>query len=149
MASVNKVIIVGNVGKDPEVRYAPSGDAFTSVSLATMEKWKDKSSGQQKEATEWHRIVFFGKLAEIVGQYVKKGSAVYVEGKLRTKKWTNKDNIEQYTTEIHADIMQMLGGEKATQSKEPAEKSATYSTKPKQVQRPLPSTSDMDDDIPF
>jgi single-strand DNA-binding protein len=109
MASVNKVIIVGNLGKDPETRYMPSGDAQTSCSVATTDKWKDKASGEQKEATEWHRIAFFGKLAEIAGQYLKKGSQVYIEGKLKTRKWTDKDGIEKYSTEIIADSMQMLG----------------------------------------
>lgn len=110
MASVNKVILVGNLGRDPEVRYAPSGDAFCTVSLATTDTWKDRNTGEKKEATEWHRVVFNGKLAEIAGQYLKKGRAIYVEGSLRTRKWTNKEGVEQYTTEIRADQMQMLGG---------------------------------------
>ncbi|KAF7599200.1 MAG: single-stranded DNA-binding protein [Candidatus Dactylopiibacterium carminicum] len=110
MASVNKVILVGNLGRDPEVRYAPSGDAFCTVSLATTDTWKDRNSGEKKEATEWHRVVFNGRLAEIAGQYLKKGRSIYVEGSLRTRKWTNKDGVEQYTTEIRADQMQMLGG---------------------------------------
>ena len=109
MASVNKVIVVGNLGRDPETRYMPSGDAMTNIAVATTDKWKDKTTGEQKEATEWHRIAFFGKLAEIAGQYLKKGSQVYIEGKLRTRKWTDKDGIEKYTTEILADSMQMLG----------------------------------------
>jgi single-strand DNA-binding protein len=91
MASVNKVIVVGNLGRDPETRYMPSGDAMTNIAVATTDKWKDKTTGEQKEATEWHRIAFFGKLAEIAGQYLKKGSQVYIEGKLRTRKWTDKD----------------------------------------------------------
>ncbi len=109
MASVNKVIIVGNLGRDPETRYMPSGDALTNIAVATTDKWKDKATGEQKEATEWHRIAFFGKLAEIAGQYLKKGSQVYVEGKLRTRKYTDKDGVEKYSTEIVADTMQMLG----------------------------------------
>ncbi len=109
MASVNKVIIVGNLGRDPETRYMPSGDALTNIAVATTDKWKDKATGEQKEATEWHRIAFFGKLAEIAGQYLKKGSQVYVEGKLRTRKYTDKDGVEKYSTEIVADSMQMLG----------------------------------------
>ena len=109
MASVNKVIIVGNLGRDPETRYMPSGDAITNVAVATTDKWKDKATGEQKEATEWHRISFFGKLAEIAGQYLKKGSQVYIEGKLRTRKYTDKDGVEKYSTEIVADTMQMLG----------------------------------------
>ena len=109
MASVNKVIIVGNLGRDPETRYMPSGDAITNVAVATTDKWKDKATGEQKEATEWHRISFFGKLAEIAGQYLKKGSQVYIEGKLRTRKYTDKDGVEKYSTDIVADTMQMLG----------------------------------------
>ncbi len=109
MASVNKVIIVGNLGRDPETRYMPSGDAITNIAVATTDKWKDKGTGEQKEATEWHRISFFGKLAEIAGQYLKKGSQIYVEGKLRTRKYTDKDGVEKYSTEIVGDTMQMLG----------------------------------------
>lgn len=109
MASVNKVILIGNVGKDPEVRYAPSGDAIANITLATTDQWRDRSSGEKREATEWHRVTFFGKLAEIVGQYVKKGSSLYVEGSLRTRKWQDKDGQDRYTTEIRADEMKMLG----------------------------------------
>lgn len=109
MASVNKVILVGNLGRDPETRYAPSGDAFCTITIATTDTWKDKQSGEKKEATEWHRVVFNGRLAEIAGQYLKKGRSVYIEGSLRTRKWTNKEGVEQYTTEIRADQMQMLG----------------------------------------
>ena len=108
MASVNKVIIVGNLGRDPETRYMPSGDAMTNIAVATTDKWKDKATGEQKEATEWHRVAFFGKLAEIAGQYLKKGSQVYIEGKLRTRKWTDKDGIEKYSTEIVGDELRML-----------------------------------------
>lgn len=110
MASVNKVIIIGHVGRDPETRYMPSGDAVTNLSLATTDKYKDKQSGEQKEATEWHRIAFFGKLAEIAGQYLKKGSQCYIEGKLRTRKFTDANGIEKYSTEIVAESMKMLGG---------------------------------------
>ena len=110
MASVNKVILVGNCGRDAETRYTPSGEAITNVTLATSETWKDKNTGDKKETTEWHRIVFYRKLAEIAGQYLKKGKTVYIEGKLQTRKWTDKDGIERYTTEIVADTMQMLGG---------------------------------------
>jgi single-strand DNA-binding protein len=109
MASVNKVILVGNLGKDPEVRYAPSGDAFANITLATTRSWKDKTSGEKKEETEWHRIIFNGRLAEIAGEYLKKGRSVYVEGRLRTRKWQDKEGQERYTTEIVADQMQMLG----------------------------------------
>ena len=110
MASVNKVILIGNLGKDPETRFAPSGDAICNITLATTETWRDKASGEKREATEWHRVVFFGKLAEIAGQYLKKGSPVYVEGSLRTRKWQDKDGQDRYTTEIRADEMKMLGG---------------------------------------
>ncbi|RYZ10872.1 MAG: single-stranded DNA-binding protein [Comamonadaceae bacterium] len=109
MASVNKVIIVGNLGRDPEMRTFPSGDRVANVTIATTDRWKDKTTNEMKEATEWHRIVFNGRLAEIAGEYLRKGSQVYVEGSLRTRKWTDKDGIEKYTTEIRADQMQMLG----------------------------------------
>ena len=109
MASVNKVILIGNLGKDPETRYAPSGDAICNITLATTDTWRDKASGEKREATEWHRVAFFGKLAEIAGQYLRKGSAVYVEGSLRTRKWQDKDGQDRYTTEIRADEMKMLG----------------------------------------
>ena len=110
MNGVNKVIIVGNLGKDPEVRYMPSGGAVTSFSVATTEKWKDKQSGEMVEKTEWHNIVIFGKLAEIAGEYLKRGSHVYIEGKLNTEKWTDKQGNDRYTTKIVAKEMQMLGG---------------------------------------
>ena len=110
MASINKVIIVGNLGRDPEMRTFPSGDQVANVTIATTDKWKDKQTGEMKEATEWHRVVFNGRLAEIVGQYLRKGSQVYVEGSLRTRKWTDQAGVEKYSTEIRADQMQMLGG---------------------------------------
>ncbi len=107
---INKVILVGNLGNDPEVRYSQSGTAMTSISVATSESWKDKTSGEQQERTEWHRVKFFGRLAEIAGEYLKKGSQVYIEGKLRTDKYTDKAGVEKYSTDIIADEMQMLGG---------------------------------------
>ena len=110
MASVNKVIIVGNLGRDPEVRYMPNGDAIANIAVATSYTHKDRNSGQTKELTEWHRIAFFGRLAEIVGQYLKKGSSVYVEGRLQTRKYTDKDGVDRYATDIIAEQMQMLGG---------------------------------------
>ncbi|WP_153101424.1 single-stranded DNA-binding protein [Paraburkholderia hayleyella] len=110
MASVNKVILVGNLGADPEVRYLPSGDAVANIRLATTDRYKDKTSGEMKEMTEWHRISFFGRLAEIVSEYLKKGSSVYIEGRLRTRKWQAQDGTDRYSTEIVADQMQMLGG---------------------------------------
>src|SRR5687768_11699349 len=108
MASVNKVILIGNLGRDPETRYMPDGGAITNISVATTDKWKDKN-GELQEKTEWHRVAFFGKLAEIAGEYLKKGSQVYVEGRLQTRKWQDKDGVDKYTTEIVADRMQMLG----------------------------------------
>jgi single-strand DNA-binding protein len=132
MASVNKVILVGNLGADPEIRYLPSGDAIANIRLATTDRYKDKASGEMKEATEWHRVAFFGRLAEIVGEYLKKGSSVYIEGRLRTRKWQGQDGQERYSTEIVADQMQMLGsrggaggggmgGDDGGYSREPAE----------------------------
>ena len=158
MASVNKVIIVGNLGKDPETRYAPSGDAVTNIVVATTETWKDKTSGEKREATEWHRVVFFGKLAEIAGQYLKKGSQVYLEGKLKTRKWQDKDGQDRYTTEINADEMKMLGskgdgqqqeGQRPQQDKPKDSRFANTINTPKQPQGPAGGFSDMDDDIPF
>jgi single-strand DNA-binding protein len=108
MASVNKVILIGNLGRDPEVRYMPSGDAVANITIATTETWKDKS-GEKQEQTEWHRVAMFGKTAEVAGEYLKKGSQVYIEGRLQTRKWTDKEGQERYTTEIRADRMQMLG----------------------------------------
>jgi single-strand DNA-binding protein len=107
---INKVIIVGNLGGDPETRYMPSGSAVTNVTVATNESWKDKQTGEQKDRTEWHKVAMFGRLAEIAAEYLRKGSQVYIEGKLRTRKWQGKDGQDRYTTEIIADEMQMLGG---------------------------------------
>lgn len=148
MASVNKVIIIGNLGRDPEVRYMPSGDPIANIAVATSFKSKDKTTGEQKETTEWHRITFFGKLAEIVGQYLKKGSSVYVEGRLQTRKYTDKDGIERYSTDIIADQMQMLGGgdkkpDANTQSDNPGPRGHE-----KQKRKEVDFT-DLDDDIPF
>ena len=153
MASVNRVILIGNLGKDPETRYAPSGDAICNITLATTDTWRDKTSGEKREATEWHRVGFFGKLAEIAGQYLRKGSQVYIEGSLRTRKWTDKENIERYTTEIRADVMKMLGGkpEGERQQSEPQQRS-----QPAQRQQQKPQDRDsgggfgsFEDDIPF
>ena len=158
MASVNRVIIVGNLGKDPETRYAPSGDAVTNIVVATTETWKDKTSGEKREATEWHRVVFFGKLAEIAGQYLKKGSQVYLEGKLKTRKWQDKDGQDRFTTEINADEMKMLGskgdgqqqeGQRLQQDKPRDSRFGNTINTPKQQQGPAGGFSDMDDDIPF
>ena len=150
MASVNKVIIVGNIGRDPETRYMPSGDAVTNISVATSDRYKDKQTGEMKETTEWHRVAFFGKLAEIAGQYLKKGSQVYVEGRLRTRKWADASGQEKYSTEIVADSMQMLGSKMAGGD----EGGESYS-RPKSSESngaPAPTAASlgaMDDDIPF
>ena len=153
MASVNKVIIVGNLGKDPETRYAPSGDAVTNIVVATTETWKDKTSREKREATEWHRVVFFGKLAEIAGQYLKKGSQVYLEGKLKTRKWQDKDGQDRFTTEINADEMKMLGSKGDGQQQEGQRPQQTQQRPPANTQRQPQGQaggfSDMDDDIPF
>jgi single-strand DNA-binding protein len=162
MASVNKVIIVGNLGRDPEMRTFPSGDRVANVTVATTDKWKDKQTGEMKEATEWHRVVFNGRLAEIAGEYLRKGSQVYVEGSLRTRKWTDKDGIEKYTTEIRADQMQMLGsrhGMGSPGAEDDDAGAARRAAPPSRAaapagQRPAPSKpstgfDDMDDDIPF
>ncbi|MFP5405173.1 MAG: single-stranded DNA-binding protein, partial [Gammaproteobacteria bacterium] len=109
MAAVNKVILIGNLGRDPESRSTPSGSAICNVSIATTRNWKDKASGERREETEWHRVVFFDRLAEIAGEYLRKGRSVYVEGRLKTRKWTDKDGVERYSTEVIAEEMQMLG----------------------------------------
>lgn len=121
MASVNRVILVGHLGKDPEIRYMQNGDAVANLSLATTESWKDKASGQKQEKTEWHRVSMFGRVAEVAGEYLKKGSLIYIEGKLQTRKWQNKEGVDQYTTEIVANEMKMLGGknEPSVQEKAP------------------------------
>lgn len=152
MASVNKVILIGNLGRDPELRYLPSGDAIANLRIATTDTWKDKN-GDKQEATEWHTVVFFGKQAEICGQYLKKGSQIYVEGSLRTRKWQDKEGNDRYTTEIRGDRMQMLGGRGGG--------SADYDSAPMDSgssgggsSRAKPASSgggfdNMDDDIPF
>ena len=153
MASVNKVIIVGNLGRDPEVRYTPNGDSITNVTIATTDTWKDKATGEKKEATEWHRVVFFGKLAEIAGQYLKKGRQVYVEGALRTRKWTDKEGQERYTTEIVANEMKMLGSREGMSDAPPRESgggSAAGGNRPAAAPQPAGGAfNDFEDDIPF
>ena len=150
MASVNKVILVGNLGADPETKYLPSGDAVANIRLATTDRWKDKASGEMKEATEWHRIAFFGRLAEIAGEYLKKGSQVYVEGRLRTRKWQDKEGQDRYTTEIVADTMQMLGS-RAGSGEPRSEPMAQKAGEPKAApaKKPAGKFDDMEDDIPF
>ena len=155
MASVNKAIILGNIGKDPEVRYTASGEAICNITVATSESWKDKATGEKKELAEWHRISFFGKLAEICGQYLKKGSQVYVEGSIRTRKWTDKEGVERYTTEIKGDEMKMLGTKPAGQGNQNSENYAAGNdgyapppTRPVQS-KPSPSFDDLESGIPF
>lgn len=133
MKGINKVILVGTLGRDPETRHMPNGNAVTNISLATSESWKDKQSGEKQERTEWHRVSMFGRLAEIAAEYLRKGSQVYIEGKLRTRKWQDKEGKGRYTTEIIADEMQMLGGKR--QSSEPSAQAE--------------SAPDFDDEIPF
>ncbi|WP_165675575.1 single-stranded DNA-binding protein [Metapseudomonas otitidis] len=160
---VNKVILVGNVGGDPEVRYMPNGNAVTNITLATSESWKDKQTGQQQERTEWHRVVFFGRLAEIAGEYLRKGSQVYVEGSLRTRKWQGQDGQDRYTTEIVVDIngqMQLLGGRPGNDGdsapraprpqREPQQSTPRESRPaPQPAAQPAPDYDSFDDDIPF
>ena len=150
---VNKVIIVGNCGQDPETRCMPSGGAVTNLSIATSESWKDKSSGEQQERTEWHRVVFFNRLAEIAGEYVKKGSKLYVEGSLRTRKWQGQDGQDRYTTEIVASEMQMLDSRGAQSGGYDAPQQGGYQAPaaqaPQQPQQAPQSMDSFDDDIPF
>lgn len=153
---VNKVIIVGNCGQDPETRFMPSGGAVTNLSIATSESWKDKNTGEQQERTEWHRVVFFNRLAEIAGEYVKKGSKLYIEGSLRTRKWQGQDGQDRFTTEIVASEMQMLdsrGGQQAGGMGDYSQQSAPQSQPPQQPQQApqqqAPSASFGDDEIPF
>lgn len=157
MASVNKVILIGNLGRDPEVRYMPSGDAVANITIATTETWKDKG-GEKQEQTEWHRVAMFGKTAEIAGEYLKKGSQVYIEGKLQTRKWTDKEGQERYTTEIRADRMQMLGSRSGgSERMAPSEDDAAPPrSSPASTKKPAGASSakgggfdDLEDDIPF
>ena len=149
---VNKVILVGNLGKDPEVRYMPNGNAVANITLATSESWKDKQSGEQQEKTEWHRVVMFRRLGEIAGEYLKKGSQVYIEGKLQTRKWQDNSGNDRYTTEIVASEMQMLGGRGGGGSAGFSSDSAPSQSAPSQS-APAPAAAaaggEFDDDIPF
>lgn len=147
---VNKVILVGNLGKDPEVRFAPSGGAVANITIATTESWKDKQTGEKQEKTEWHRVVFFNRLAEIVGEYLKKGSQVYIEGRLQTRKWQGQDGQDRYTTEIVANEMQMLGGRAGggdTAWNKP--ESSAPAQQQEAPQASAPPSDDFDDDVPF
>ena len=171
MASVNKVILIGNLGRDPEVRYTPSGAAVCNVTVATSRTWKNKDSGEKMEETEWHRVIFYDRLAEIAGEYLKKGRSISVEGRLKTRKWTDKDGVEKYTTEVIAQEMNMLGGREGggggggsaedeggggySERSAPAQRSAPASRPAAQpAAKPAPQKSatgfdNMDDDIPF
>ncbi len=170
MASINKVILVGNLGQDPEVKYMPSGGAVTNISIATTDSWKDKATGEKKENTEWHRVVFFNRLAEIVGEYLRKGSQVYIEGNLRTRKWQDQNGVDKYTTEIVAREMQMLGSRAGgssdfnqapqqqggqqqgggQQAPQPSQQQSSQQQAPQQQNTPPPQNFDnFDDDIPF
>ncbi len=157
MASVNKVILVGNLGKDPETRYMPEGGAITNITLATTSTWKDKTSGDKKEETEWHRVAFFGRLAEIAGEYLKKGSPVYVEGRIKTRKWQDKEGNDRYTTEVIADSMQLLGSKRDNTGGGSADTTRDSSTESGRAEgsgkpaakKPAGQINDMDDDIPF
>ena len=161
MASVNKVILIGNLGKDPEVRYTPNGSAIATITLATSRQWKNKESGERQEETEWHRVVFFDRLAEIAGEYLKKGKSIYVEGRLKTRKWQDKEGLDRYTTEIVANEMTMLGskdgggaaGDDAGSGQAPARREASAAAPRPAPSKPAAKSStgfdDMDDDIPF
>lgn len=166
MASVNKVILVGNLGKDPDVRYLPDGGAVVNLALATSSNWKDKNTGEKREETEWHRVVIYGRLAEIAGEYCKKGRSVYIEGRLKTRKWQDQSGVDKYTTEIIADQMQLLGSregggggssmgnaEDFDQSQAPSRSSgggsSMRSSAPAQQRSAPQSVADLDDDIPF
>ncbi len=149
---INKVILIGNLGNDPDIRYTASGAAVANISLATAETWRDKDSGEQQERTEWHRIVFFGRLAEIVGEYLKKGSQIYVEGRLQTRKWQDKEGNDRYTTEIVANEMQMLGGRSGGSANYESAQPSNSAPQPAPAPEPVSSgstTDDFDDDIPF
>jgi single-strand DNA-binding protein len=172
MASLNKVMIIGNLGKDPEIRYTADGMAMANFSLATTSSWKDKNTGEKKEETEWHRVAFYGKIAEVIGQYAKKGRPLYVEGRLKTRKWTDKDGVEKYTTEIVGDQMQLLGGREGAGEPDSGRSSASMNgdegyassgagagnrgagayaaSAPAPARRAAPASNAMDDDdIPF
>ena len=164
---INKAIVLGNLGQDPETRYMPNGNAVTNISIATSESWKDKQSGQEQERTEWHRVVFFNRLAEIAGEYLRKGSKVYVEGSLRTRKWQDQSGADKYTTEIVASEMQMLDARGDDQQQQPQQQAPQQ--QPQQAQQPQqpsqqtqqpaqqqprqvapsPASSEFEDDIPF
>jgi len=148
MASLNKVILIGNLGADPETRYTTGGDAVCNIRLATKDTWRDKASGETREATEWHRVVLYRRLGEVAGHYLKKGASVYIEGRIKTRKWQNKEGQDQYTTEIEATEMKMLGSRGDQQA--PSENTFAPSTQPRgNTNRRPANVADLDDDIPF
>ena len=157
MASVNKVIIIGNLGRDPEVRYLASGTAVCTLAVATTRGWKDKTSGEKKEETEWHQVSLFDRLAEVAGEYLKKGKPVYIEGRLKTEKWQDKDGNDRYSTKIYADSLQLLGGREDGAGDGGQQRQAAPAPAPRQAAAPRPAPApktspgfdDMDDDIPF
>jgi len=154
MASVNKVILVGNLGRDCELRYMPDGTAVANISIATSDTWKDKATGEKKEAVEWHKVVFFARVAEVAGEYLKKGSQVYIEGRLRTRKWQDKEGVDKYTTEIVGDRMQMLGGkpqgDNGSASGDATDRGEQQERRPAPAaKKPAGKFDDMEDDIPF
>ena len=153
---VNKVILIGNLGRDPEVRYSPNGQAIANVTMATSESWKDKTSGEKQERTEWHRVVFFGRLAEIAGEYLKKGAQIFIEGRLQTRKWQDKDGVDRYTTEIVANEMQMLGSRSGAGMPSdnynqdiPSEPGTGTKSRQAESKSMAGAAADFDDDIPF
>lgn len=150
---INKVILIGNLGADPETKYMPSGNAVTNINIATSESWKDKQTGEQQERTEWHRVVFFNRLAEIAGEYLRKGSKVYVEGRLQTRKWTDQQGVDRYSTEIIANEMQMLDGRgennQMNNSYAPPRNQNQPQPAAQQAPQPQPGMDSFDDDIPF
>ncbi|WP_217125321.1 single-stranded DNA-binding protein [Hydrogenophilus thiooxidans] len=153
MASVNKVILVGNLGRDPETRYLPSGEPVVNLSVATSERWRDKQTGEMREQTEWHRVVFFGRQAEVAAQYLKKGSPVYIEGSIRTRKWTDQNGQERYTTEIRGDTFKMLGSRGGSEGDVPMQPAAAPAAQPSgapsAAAAPFVDNGFADDDIPF
>jgi single-strand DNA-binding protein len=150
---INKVILIGNLGADPETKYMPSGNAVTNINIATSESWKDKQTGEQQERTEWHRVVFFARLAEIAGEYLRKGSKVYVEGRLQTRKWTDQQGVDRYSTEIIANEMQMLDGRgensQSNTNYAPPRNQNQPQPAAQQAPQPQPGMDSFDDDIPF
>lgn len=151
MASLNRCQIIGNLGRDPETRYTQEGSAICNITVATSSSWKDKNSGEKKTETEWHKIVFYNRLAEIAGEYLRKGSSVYIDGRLKTRKWQNKEGVDQYTTEIIADQMQMLGGRDGGENVPEVrpQQAQRQAQQPTQQRAPAANLADMEDDIPF